>query len=65
MLCVKKRLEVFLELFNAGKIDEHSLDHGHDEELIKLLDTVVIKLEDGTEEDFALLEQEYQGMIIL
>lgn len=60
---IKKRLEVFLELFNAGKIDEHSLDHGHDEELIKLLDTVVIKLEDGTEEDFALLEQEYQDSI--
>lgn len=37
------------------------MDCGKTNDLLKLLDTVVIKLEGGTEEDISLLEQEYTG----
>lgn len=52
---------MFLNLLNAGKIENVSVDCSKTNELIKLLDTVVIKLEGGTDEDLALLEQEYSG----
>ena len=57
----QKRLDVFLGLFNANKLDGISVDCSQTNNLLKLLDTVVIKLENGVEEDLALLEQEYSG----
>lgn len=54
-------MEVFLDLLNSGKIDNVSVDCSRTNDLLKLLDTVVVKLEGGTEEDLAVLEQEYAG----
>ncbi|XP_023313188.1 serrate RNA effector molecule homolog isoform X2 [Anoplophora glabripennis] len=59
---LKKRVEVFLDLLRNGKIGNISVDCAKTNELLKLLDTVVIKLEGGTDEDLALLEQEYEEM---
>ncbi|XP_019877374.2 serrate RNA effector molecule homolog isoform X2 [Aethina tumida] len=59
---LKKRLEVFLDLQASGAIDKITIDCPRTNELLKLLDTVVIKLEGGTDEDLALLEKEYTEM---
>jgi hypothetical protein len=58
MAALKKRVEVFLELMNSGKLAV-TVDCIKTGDLLKLLDTVVIKLEGGTDEDLAILEQEY------
>lgn len=52
---------MFLELLNTGKIEGVSVDCSRTNDLLKLLDTVVVKLEGGTEEHLAILEQEYAG----
>ncbi|VEN33580.1 unnamed protein product [Callosobruchus maculatus] len=62
MAHLKKRVEVFMDLLKGGKIDAVSVDCAKTNELLKLLDTVVIKLEGGTDEDLAQLEQEYEEM---
>lgn len=54
-------MEVFLDLLNTGKIANVSVDIQRTNDLLKLLDTVVIKLEGGTDEDVALMEKEYTG----
>lgn len=46
---------------NNGKINAVSIDCSKTNDLLKLLDTVVIKLEDGTDDDLLMLEQEYTG----
>lgn len=52
---------MFLELLNGGTISKVSIDCLRTNDLLKLLDTVVVKLEGGTDEDLAVLEQEYTG----
>lgn len=42
-----------------------SVDCVQTNSLLKLLDTVVVKLEGGTEEDLQLIEQEYAGEYFL
>uniref|UniRef100_A0A6P7GZY7 Serrate RNA effector molecule homolog n=1 Tax=Diabrotica virgifera virgifera TaxID=50390 RepID=A0A6P7GZY7_DIAVI len=59
---LKRRVDVFIELLNAGKIECVKVDCAETNKLLKLLDTVVIKLEGGTDEDLAALEQEYEEM---
>lgn len=54
-------MEVFTDLLKTGKIGAVTVDCAKTNELLKLLDTVVIKLEGGTEEDLSLLEKEYEG----
>lgn len=58
MKALKRRVEVFLELLNSGKLENVSVDSGKTTDLVKLLDTVVIKLEGGTDADLAILDQE-------
>lgn len=54
----QKRVEVFVDLLNSGKLENVSVDVPNTTQLVKLLDTVVIKLEGGTDADLAVLEQE-------
>lgn len=56
-------MEVFLDLLNTGKLEKVSVDCSRTNDLLKLLDTVVVKLEGGTDEDLAILEQEYTGKL--
>lgn len=53
---------MFIDLLKGGKIGAVTVDCSKTNELLKLLDTVVIKLEGGTDEDLALLEKEYEGI---
>lgn len=46
-----------MELLDGGKLDNISVDCSRTDDLIKLLDTVVIKLEGGTEADLAVLDE--------
>lgn len=54
-------MEVFTDLLKTGKIGLVTVDCAKTNDLLKLLDTVVIKLEGGTDEDLSLLEKEYEG----
>ncbi|XP_031357420.1 serrate RNA effector molecule homolog isoform X1 [Photinus pyralis] len=62
MNSLKKRLEVYMDLLNNKKISAVSVDSSQTNDLLKLMDTVVIKLEGGGEEDVEALEQEYMEM---
>lgn len=50
-----------MDLLNEGKLHNVTVDCSHTNALLKLLDTVVVKLEGGTEEDLGIIEQEYSG----
>lgn len=54
---LQNRLNVFLELLEQGELDKVSVDVDKTEKLIRLLDTVVIKLEGGTDEDLKALDE--------
>ncbi|CAI2303972.1 unnamed protein product [Caenorhabditis sp. 36 PRJEB53466] len=55
---VKHRLEVFNELKSQGTFDGFSLDFENAEAIIRMLDSVVVKLENGTEDELkAVLAQ--------
>lgn len=47
---------MFSELLNSNAIAQVSVDTSQSEQLLRLLDTVVIKLEGGTDEDVAALD---------
>lgn len=53
----QNRLNVFLELLENGELDKVTVDVDKSDKLIRLLDTVVIKLEGGTDEDIKELDQ--------
>ncbi|XP_059607490.1 serrate RNA effector molecule homolog isoform X2 [Phlebotomus argentipes] len=53
---LRKRIDVFMELMEKEMISDVSLDLTCTDKLLKLLDTVVIKLEGGSEEDLKVLE---------
>ncbi|XP_025411521.1 serrate RNA effector molecule homolog isoform X2 [Sipha flava] len=55
-IALKKRLEVFKEFLANGKIDSVSVDAENTEPLVHLLDSVVIKLEGGTDFDLTVLD---------
>ncbi|CAH8538087.1 unnamed protein product [Schistosoma turkestanicum] len=54
---VKHRLDVFMELLNKGFLENQSVQMDNSENLIKLMDAVVIKLEGGSDEDLKVLEE--------
>jgi len=53
----RRRLRIFLDLWEQGFIDELSLQITYSPVVLKLLDRVVILLEGGTEEDLKALEE--------
>lgn len=53
---IRQRLDVFLDLFDKGMIDNQSVDMENAKNLIKLMDAVVIKLNGGTDDDLAILD---------
>jgi len=58
LFCLQKRLEVFKEFLDRGKIDNVCVDADNPDPLIYLLDSVVIKLEGGTDFDLTVLKPE-------
>lgn len=57
-IALKKRLEVFKEFLANGKVDNVCVDADNPDPLIHLLDSVVIKLEGGTDYDLTVLKPE-------
>lgn len=58
---VQKRLQVFNELKEQGQFNKFSLDFGDAEAIIRMLDSVVVKLENGTEDELkAVLAQKLE-----
>ncbi|XP_065652189.1 serrate RNA effector molecule homolog [Hydra vulgaris] len=53
---LRKRLRVFLDLYEAGYIDNVSLNIIATSEVLKFLDRVIIKLEGGSKEDLDALD---------
>nr|CAH8863862.1 unnamed protein product [Trichobilharzia regenti] len=54
---VRHRLEVFMELLQKGFFENQSVQMDNSENLIKLMDAVVIKLEGGSDEDLKILDE--------
>ncbi|XP_042210136.1 serrate RNA effector molecule homolog isoform X2 [Homarus americanus] len=54
---LKRRVSVFTELHEANRMDNISVDADQSDQLLKLLDSVVIKLEGGTDLDLQVLDQ--------
>uniref|UniRef100_A0A8R1EGK2 SERRATE_Ars2_N domain-containing protein n=1 Tax=Caenorhabditis japonica TaxID=281687 RepID=A0A8R1EGK2_CAEJA len=58
---IQRRLEVFNELKENGSLDGFTLDYGSAEAIIRMMDSVVVKLENGTEEELkAVLSQKLE-----
>ncbi|KAM3723165.1 Serrate RNA effector molecule [Dirofilaria immitis] len=55
---VLRRLEIFQNLHDEGFIDKLQIDYDFAPEIIRIMDTLVIKLEGGTEDDVAALKSE-------
>lgn len=53
-----------MELLNNSAFDNITIDADKSDTLIKLLDTVVIKLEGGTEEDLKVLDEKPKSPIV-
>merc|ERR1719189_2037003 len=57
---LEKRIDVFIKFMDEMKFNQISIDGDHSDSLVKLLDSVVIYLEGGSELDLQILEQEAQ-----
>ena len=56
---VKKRLEVFNELLASSLVEvPTSLDYENAEKIIRFMDSVVVRLEGGSDDDLEALKQE-------
>ncbi|XP_020896176.1 serrate RNA effector molecule homolog B isoform X3 [Exaiptasia diaphana] len=54
---VRRRVSFFLELMKSGRADSLLLDTEHSDDIVKLLDAVVIKLEGGSDFDLSILDR--------
>ncbi|KAH8298519.1 hypothetical protein KR044_009458 [Drosophila immigrans] len=54
---LKRRTDVFLELLDNGTIDNVKIDSSQADALVRVLDTCVIKLEGGSDEDLKVLDE--------
>ncbi|XP_032293092.1 serrate RNA effector molecule homolog isoform X2 [Drosophila virilis] len=54
---LKRRTDVFLELLENGTIGSVKVDSSQADSLVRVLDTCVIKLEGGTDEDLKILDE--------
>lgn len=57
MAALKRRVEVFMEFLETGRIEKVSVDGDRSDQLVKLLDAVVIRLEGGTDLDLSVLDE--------
>merc|ERR1740129_1048057 len=55
---LEKRIDVFIKFMDEDKLNTISIDGDQSDTLVKLLDSVVIYLEGGSELDLQILEQE-------
>ncbi|CAH1247279.1 SRRT [Branchiostoma lanceolatum] len=53
----RKRFDVFMELLQTGWLDKVTVDLDKSEDITKLLDAAVIKIEGGTDHDLKILDQ--------
>ncbi|CAF3920441.1 unnamed protein product [Rotaria magnacalcarata] len=53
---IKKRLDIFMELYRKGYLDDVSIDIENQRTLTRFLDAVVIKLEGGNDHDLRALD---------
>jgi len=53
---LRKRLKLFIDLWEMGYLDELKVDISHSVAVLKLLDRAVVKLEGGTDEDMKALD---------
>ncbi|XP_023713945.1 serrate RNA effector molecule homolog isoform X4 [Cryptotermes secundus] len=57
MTALKNRVKVFMEFMEQNRLDKVSVDADQSEQLIRLLDAVVIRLEGGTDYDLLALDE--------
>ncbi|CAF1205368.1 unnamed protein product [Rotaria sp. Silwood1] len=53
---IKKRLEIFMDLYNKGYLNNVSVDIDNQQALIRFLDAAVIKMEGGNDQDLRVLD---------
>ncbi|XP_017074880.2 serrate RNA effector molecule homolog isoform X2 [Drosophila eugracilis] len=61
---LQRRTDVFVELLENGAIGGVKVDSSQGDALIRLLDTCVIKLEGGTDEDLKVLDEKPKDPVI-
>jgi hypothetical protein len=54
---LQNRVKVFMEFLEQNRLDKVSVDADQSEQLIRLLDAVVIRLEGGTDYDLLALDE--------
>lgn len=54
---IRHRLDIFLDLFDKGMIDNQPVELENSKNLKKLMDAVVLKLNGGNDDDLVLLEK--------
>ncbi|XP_039502354.1 serrate RNA effector molecule homolog isoform X2 [Drosophila santomea] len=61
---LQRRTDVFVELLENGTIGSVKVDSSQGDALIRVLDTCVIKLEGGTDEDLKVLDEKPKDLVV-
>ncbi|XP_043658283.1 serrate RNA effector molecule homolog isoform X2 [Drosophila teissieri] len=61
---LQRRTDVFVELLENGIIGSVKVDSSQGDALIRVLDTCVIKLEGGTDEDLKVLDEKPKDLVV-